>query len=259
MKRSCIYFANIMHHRLRPRIHRFRYKVYSWLVDLDELDALDQELPLFSRNKRNFLSFYDHDYGDGSDLDLKQQVTRQLLANGMESPTRIALLCFPRVFGYVFNPLSIYFCYREDGSLLAVLHEVSNTFGERHTYIIPCNKQYQAGDIIRQSVNKAMHVSPFMAMDYRYGFRLKLPEKSLMVAINMVDSEGIAFSAVLSGRRMDLSHKTVLRQLINMPFMTFKVTAAILWQAARLYCKGLKVYRHKPRSESVSSSLGISR
>ncbi|MDD7805523.1 MAG: DUF1365 domain-containing protein [Endozoicomonas sp. (ex Botrylloides leachii)] len=256
MKNSCMYSVNVYHHRLRPKAHRFVYKVSSWLIDLDELDELDQSLRYFSRNKPNWLSFYDKDYGDGSITPLKQQVCQQLLAHNIELPDRVSLLCFPRMLGYSFNPLSVYFCYNRNNVLLAVLYEVSNTFDERHTYIIPCYYRLEDLYTIRQRANKKMHVSPFMAMDYCYGFRVKPPKKSLSIAINMKDADGIVFFASMTGERLEISNKGVLKQFIKMPLMTFKVMFGILWEAARLYFKGLKVYRYQPKAERVSSSLG---
>ncbi|MDB2384348.1 DUF1365 domain-containing protein [Endozoicomonas sp.] len=259
MMNSCMYSAVLYHHRLRPKVHRFRYKLTPWLIDLDEVDDLSRSLRFFSRNQRNWLAFYDKDYGDGSSTPLKQQVCQQLLAYGAEPPARVSLLCLPRVLGYSFNPLSVYFCYRQDDSLSAVLYEVSNTFGERHTYVIPCHQTSADTDTIRQTAYKKMHVSPFMGMDYHYGFRLKSPHKSLSVAINMRDTEGVAFFASMTGDRLRLGNKMVLKQLCKMPLMTFKVMTGILWEAARLYLKGLKVYQHQPKDERVSSSMGHNR
>ncbi|WP_263079434.1 DUF1365 domain-containing protein [Endozoicomonas sp. Mp262] len=257
MKHSCLYLASVMHQRIRPRRHGFRYGVTSWLVDLDELDELAGQLRLFSRNRFNLLSFYDRDYGDRSGSDLKAQVIALLQDKGVSKPDRVSLLCFPRVFGYVFNPLSIYFCYRPDGSISAILHEVSNTFGERHTYIIPCNGHYRERDIIRQRAGKEMHVSPFMAMDYQYGFRIKPPGEQLLVGITMADTKGLMFSAVLKGNRKPLTDWGLTAQLATMPLMTVKITVGILWEATRLYIKGLKIFKHKPAKKAVSSSYGV--
>ncbi len=251
------YSATVMHQRIRPRRHRFSYQVNPWLVDLDEIDELADRLKLFSRNRFNLFAFYDRDYGDKSGIDLKKQVARHIQTQGVGEPVKVKLLCFPRVLGYVFNPLCIYFCYRADGSVSAILHEVSNTFGERHTYITVCNRSYQEGDTIRQRANKKMHVSPFMAMDYQYGFRLKPPGERLVVGINMADREGVLFTAVLKGEKTHLNNKTAAIQLMKMPFMTFKVMTGILWEAARLYVKGLKVYKHQPAKTPVNSSVGM--
>ena len=254
MSRSCIYQGKVMHHRLRPKKHRFVYNIASWLIDLDELPQLDRDMRFFSWNRWNLFAIRHSDYGDGSGRDLKNQVCELLEQNGLGTPDKVSLLCYPRILGYTFNPLSVYFCRAADGSDLAVVYEVSNTFGERHSYVIPCASSYDG--IIRQTVAKSLHVSPLMSMDCQYRFRLRPPGRSLSLGISLYDSEGSLFSAVFTGTRQPMNDRQLVRQLLVFPFMTVKVIAAIHWEALRLWLKGLKIYRHKPAARLYQTSRG---
>src|SRR5262249_54603493 len=158
---SCLYTGHVTHHRLRPKVHRLRYRVFWMLLDLDEIDGLSGRLRLFARNRFNLTSFFDADYGDGSTIPLQQQAEARLGEAGCNAAdVRIKLLTMPRILGYGFNPLSIYFCYRPDDSLEAVIYEVHNTFGERHSYVLPGHGATAA--TIEQSCAKDFFVSPFL-------------------------------------------------------------------------------------------------
>jgi len=143
---STLYVGSVMHRRLRPRRHRLRYRVFWMLLDLDEIERLPRVLRLFSHNRFNAVSFHDADHGDGSATPLRAQVERHLAAAGIAlGGGAIRLLCMPRILGYGFNPLSVYFCYQRSGLLAAILYEVHNTFGERHSYLIPTGGPVSAG------------------------------------------------------------------------------------------------------------------
>ena len=196
--RSTLYAGAVMHRRLRPRPHRLRYRVFWMLLDLDEIDRLSRHLRLFSYNRFNAVSFYDADHGDGSCRPLRAQVERHLKTAGIDlDGGAIRLLCMPRVFGYGFNPLSVYFCYRNDGSLAALLYEVHNTFKERHSYLIPVAARV---DIVDQQCRKKFYVSPFMDMDMSYRFRVALPGDRVSVAINAADRDGPLLAAAFERR-----------------------------------------------------------
>ena len=170
------------------------------LLDLDEIEQLPRSLRLFSHNRFNAVSFFDTDHGDGSDRPLRAQVEEQLKSAGIEPDGgAIRLFCMPRVFGYGFNPLSVYFCYQRDGSLAAILYEVHNTFRERHAYLIPVDRA--AGAVIDQHCRKGFYVSPFMDMDMSYTFRVAVPDQRVMVAIRAADHEGLLLAAALTGER----------------------------------------------------------
>lgn len=239
---SALYFGEVMHKRLRPFVHAFRYRVFSLFIDLDELDACDRELRLFSHNRWNLVSFHDRDHGARDGTALRPWIDTQLAAAGIElagGPVRI--LCFPRVFGYVFSPLSIWFCHHADGSLRAILYEVRNTFGGKHGYLIPVAREQAGGGPVVQSADKRFYVSPFIAMDSRYHFRLAVPGERLAVAIRQDVAAGSQLIARQTGRRRPLSDASLLRALFAYPLMTTKVIGSIHWQALRLWIKGAKI------------------
>jgi DUF1365 family protein len=235
---SGVYEGAVYHKRLRPRIHAFRYRVFSLLLDLDELPALDRGLRLFSHNRWNLFSFMDRDHGGGRTDSLRTWVQERLAGVGIAIPNgRVTLLCYPRILGYVFNPLSVYFCHRADGALAAVIYEVSNTFGERHAYVLP-NAENGAG-AVRQSCHKAFYVSPFNDVSGGYRFRLLPPADRVSIHIDQQDSGGALFRAGFSGRRGGLSDRALLGLALRYPLMTVKVIAAIHWEAFRLLIKGV--------------------
>ena len=148
----------------------------------------------------------------------------------------------PRVFGYGFNPLSVYFCYQRDGSLAAILYEVHNTFGERHSYLIPVERA--AGAVIDQRCQKLFYVSPFMDMAMSYAFRVAVPDERISVAIRAADRDGLLLVAALSGNRRALTDMALLRVLVAFPLLTLKVVVAIHWHALRLLLKGFRLRPH---------------
>ncbi|MGH7089323.1 MAG: DUF1365 domain-containing protein [Stellaceae bacterium] len=248
---SALYFGTVTHQRLRPVKHELRYRVFSMLLDLDELPRLAKTLRLLSHNRFNLYSLYDRDHGARADRPLRAQVEAQLARAGLDDGSgNIRLLCFPRMLGYVFNPLSIYFCHRADGALRAILYEVSNTFGQHHSYLIPVKGEAQP---IRQSCDKGFYVSPFMEMESRYEFRLAAPEERLAVYIRQSDPQGPILHASLEGRRAILSDANLARAFVRYPLMTVKVIAGIHWEALRLWRKGVTFHRRPaPPLESVT-------
>jgi hypothetical protein len=222
------------------------------LLDLDEIGRLPDSLRLFSHNRFNAVSFHDSDHGDGGGLPLREQVNRHLRSAGIDiNDGPIRLLCMPRIFGYGFNPLSIYFCYQPGGFLAAILYEVHNTFGERHSYLIPVEPG--AGAVIDQHCQKVFYVSPFMDMNLRYAFRVAAPAERVSVAIDTADKDGPLLFAALSGRRAALTDTALLRVLTTYPLSTLKVIGAIHWHALRMWLKGFKLRQHpKPPSVPVT-------
>jgi DUF1365 family protein len=241
--RSSLYVGSVAHRRLRPKRHYLRHAAFWLLLDLDEIAALPARLKLFSRRRFNAVSFYDTDHGNTSDESLRAQVDRHLAVAGIElNGGRVLLLCMPRIFGYVFNPLSIYFCYRSDGLLAALLYEVRNTFGERHSYLIAAGTPHDS--VQRQSCDKCFYVSPFMDMKLQYDFRVVEPAEHVSVVVSARDAQGPIIVASLVGRRAPLSDAVLLRLLLRIPFLTLKVIGAIHWHALRMWLKG---YALKPR------------
>lgn len=240
---SALYFGQVTHRRLRPKPHQFAYRVFSMLLDLDELADLDRSSRLFSYNRAGLFSFHDRDHGFG-DGDLRHLVNAQLAGAGIDiDGGPIRLLCYPRLFGYVFNPITVYFCHWSDGSLAAMIYQVDNTFGDRHSYVIPVAKD--VGRAIHQQCDKVLHVSPFMSMDMIYRFRIAPPDASVAVAVEVLDAEGPILEALFVGRRVELTDRALALAFLRYPLMTFKVIAAIHWEAFRLWRKGL-CFRRRP-------------
>ncbi|HUN97225.1 MAG TPA: DUF1365 family protein [Bradyrhizobium sp.] len=245
MPSSCLYVGHVVHHRLRPRVHRLRYRAFWMLLDLDEIDRLSDQLNLFSRNSFNLISFFDRDHGDGSDIPLRQQVESMLRSAGCQSTQlTIRLLCMPRILGYGFNPLSVYFCYRTDGSLEAIIHEVHNTFGERHSYLIPSHGT--ASEIVEQSCCKEFFVSPFLGMDMSYAFRILLPKAKVSIAIQGKQHDQTVIAASLAGTHSELADGTLLSAFLRHPLLTLKVISGIHWHALRLVIKGFRIHVRPP-------------
>ena len=246
---SALYLGQVMHHRLQPKVHRFRYRVFSLLLDLDELDTLDRRLRLFSRNRFNLFSFHDRDHGNGSG-DVKADIEQLLASEGIDlGGGRIRLLCYPRLLGYVFNPLSVYYCEDAGGTLRAQLCEVTNTFGQRHSYLLPVDADSPQR---RPAVDKCFYVSPFMPMDCRYRFRLVPPGEGVALHIEQSRNDQRIFVASFTGRRRALSDSALLRAWLSHPLMTLKVIAGIHWEALRLWLKGLPL---QPRPEPPARAV----
>jgi hypothetical protein len=249
--RSALYVGAVFHHRLRPKPHHFRYRMFWLLLDLDEIDELGRQLRLFSRACFNATSFYDRDHGDGSDQSLRAQIEQHLACAGITAQVgTVDLLCMPRIFGYGFNPLSVFYCYARDGRLSALIYEVHNTFGERHTYVIPVT-----GDAapVQQACDKNFYVSPFLDMDMAYDFRTTRPSDTLSVAIRGADGGGPLINTGLTAERQELTDVALFRLMLSHPFLTLKVIGAIHWHALRLWIKGIAARPHPaPREPAVT-------
>ena len=254
MPRSAIYDGVVMHQRLRPKRHRLRYQVFCLLLDLDELPALDRRVGLFGFNRPAPISFFNRDHGPTTDEPLRPWAEACLRDAGLTPDGGpIRLLCYPRIFGFTFNPLSTYFCYRQCGALQAVLYEVCNTFKERHTYIIPVDDQ--AAAVVRQRCSKSLYVSPFNGMEADYHFRIVPPGADVRITIRQEDTNGLLLAAAFRGVRQNLTTGNLARMLVRFPFMTFKIVAAIHWEAFLLWLKGMRVVDHKPAAQAVASSV----
>jgi DUF1365 family protein len=251
---SALYRGGVMHRRLRPRAHQLNYRVFWLLLDLAEIDGLDRRLRLFSRNRFNLLSFHDRDHGDGSGTALRPQIEDFLMRAGIDiGGGPIRLLTMPRVLGYVFNPISLYYCHQADGRLAAMVYEVTSTFGVRHAYVIPVPSEDQAAGLIRQGAAKALYVSPFMGMEMDYVFRGHAPGQRLDLTIDGLDAEGVLITAAMSGERRPLQDRQLWAAALALPLMTLKVMVAIHWEALKLWLKGVRLTRQPPPArESVT-------
>ena len=246
---SALFVGHVVHSRLRPRRHRFCYRCFWMLFDLDELPKLDRELRLFSHDRSNLFSFCNADHGAGGDAPIRTQATHHLLEAGIDIGTgKVLLLAMPRILGYGFNPLSIYFCYRPDGSLAALICEVHNTFQERHSYLIATDDCKGASEFALR-FEKHFHVSPFLAMDLTYDFTVTEPAEAVRVAVRAFDREGVLLNASLAGARVPLTDLTLLKVFVTHPLLTLKVIAAIHWEALRLWWKGIRLVSRPPPPE----------
>lgn len=244
MSASALYAGPVLHRRMRPRAHRLRYRIFLLLLDLDEIDGLAARSRVFARNRFNLLAFHDRDHGDGSEIPLRRQVERHLEAAGLDNAgASIRLLTLPRVLGYVFNPISVYFCHRADGTLGAILYEVSNTFGERHGYLIPVEGD---GSRVRQSCRKRLYVSPFIGMEMRYDFSVAPPGAGVTIAIAEHDATGLLLTASFAGTRRPFRDRELLRAFLAHPLLTLKVMGGIHWEALRLWLKGVPLTERPP-------------
>jgi DUF1365 family protein len=252
---NAIYAGYVAH--ARPGKHRLRYRVFMLALDLDEIDAKDARLRFFSHNRANLLSLHDRDHGDRIVAPIKPQIEAKLREAGIAwTGGRIVLLAMPRLFNYVFNPLSVYFCWRSDGSLAALAHEVSNTFGERHFYVLPPREEDGA---IRQTCDKAFFVSPFLDMGLRYEFRITPPGDVVRVAMTVKSGEDVALTASFTGAYHALTDANLLRAWASHPAMTLKVIAGIHWEALKMWVKGIRfVGRPKLRLDVPPSRLAPS-
>jgi uncharacterized protein len=251
--RSALFAGHVVHQRTRPKRHRLRYSVFYLALDLEEAQIVSRALRLFSVNRFNIFSFHDSDHGDGSRRPLLEQIRAKLRAAEFDADGAIILLTIPRMLGYAFNPLNLYFCYRKNGALAAILYEVNNTFGQRHTYLIPATPD--ADGLVRQESAKSLYVSPFLDTDMSYAFVVAPPSERVAISIIARDKEGPILIAKLSGDRIPLTDTTLLRALFAYPFLTLKVVAAIHWEALRLWLKGVGLTR-RPEQSNDQTTLG---
>lgn len=241
----CVYEGAVTHRRYKPKTHFLRYRVFSMLFDLDLLDLADKRLTLFSRNTFNLFSFYDRDHGNGKPSDLAAHIREELGKAGFTSIERIMLLCYPRILGYAFNPLSVYYCYDSAGALQVMLYEVRNTFGGRHAYLIPAGQEAAAIGV-DQTAQKKFHVSPFIDMEMTYRFRLSPPLERINLSIETIDDESVVLNARFSGVRKTVTDDVLWRVFWRYPLMTVKVIAGIHWEALKLLAKGLRLRPGSP-------------
>ena len=237
---SCIYNGEVTHTRFKPVRHFLKYKTFSLLIDLDEINLLDKSIGIFSHNKFNIFSFYDKDHGDRDGGNLKNWVISNLKKFQIkEKITNIKVLCYPRILGYVFNPLSIFYCYEKD-KLVAIFYEVKNTFNEQHTYIFKIKNNEE----IIQKCRKKFYVSPFMDMETFYNFKLLNPKDKLSVFIKQTDADGTVLTATQTGDKKEFSFKQLAINFLKYPLMTIKIISSIHYEALLLWKKGA-IYRKR--------------
>ena len=248
-----LYPGEVMHARLKPLGHRFVYTVFSLLVDIDRLAEIGRMTWLLKVNRRGLSSFHESDHVERQGETLRGFADRLLAAAGLEKPAaRILLLAYPRIFGYVFNPISVYFCYDDAGALVALIYAVRNTFGERHAYVAPI----EPGDLsqagVQQTRTKIFHVSPFIDMGARYHFHIMPPGKVVRLRIHETQSGEALLSATFAGKAQPLGTAQLAACLLKFPLMTWKIVAGIHWEALKLWFKGARFRSSPPVADTVS-------
>ena len=239
---ASLYRGKVMHARMKPKVHRFTYRVYALLIDLDRLAQASRQSGLFSVNRFNLLSFYERDFGAGAATGLRAHVNSALAQAGMPGGcARVALLCYPRLLGFAFNPLTVYYCFDDGDALCALIYEVRNTFGQKHSYVAPVRPGEVDAPGVRQERDKLFYVSPFLDMPLHYRFRLSKPGAALSLRILENDATGPVLAATFSGTQERLTTSSLLRAFFAVPLLTFKIVAAINFEALRLWLKGVTI------------------
>jgi len=239
---SAIYNGKVIHKRFKPRLHFFKYKVFSLLIDLSELNILDKNISFFSYNRFNLISFFDKDHGERDGTSLVEWVKKNLNENKIDHENiKIKLLCYPRILGYVFNPLSVFYVYNKKEELISILYEVKNTFGEQHTYIFKVGND----NLLEHNCEKKFHVSPFIEMNCNYFFRILKPAQRISVIIDQYQLNEKILYASQDGIREDFTSLELIKSYLKHPLMTFKIISAIHFEAFKLWTKGIKFIKKK--------------
>lgn len=248
-----LYPGKVMHARLKPFGHRFNYRVFSMLIDLDRLNDAAQCAALFSINRFNLSAFYEKDHlPERGETSLRAHINKLVEDAGLQKPERVHLLAYPRLFGFAFNPISVYFCYNNNQQLTAAIYEVRNTFGERHTYVCAVEKGELTAAGLRQERTKIFYVSPFIGMGARYHFRVTPPGDKVKLRIFETEDNEPLLAATFIGDAHPMSNMTLAKQLAQFPLMTFKIVAGIHWEALKLWIKGAKFFSRGAPPQPVS-------
>lgn len=250
-KAACIYRCQVMHRRYHPISYHFNYRVFSLLIDIDRLADAEQQSTLFSIDKPNLFSFHQKDHLPDGETSLRNWANKTLLTKNIDARgLRIRLLCMPRMLGWGFDPLSVWYCDTPDGQPVAAICEVHNTFGERHCYVLDATHSAWP---LRSSTEKIFHVSPFIAVEGSYAFSLDQPGESLRIAIQQIQGEQVILGATQRGTREPLSNPALLSIFFRIPLQTLKVLGAIHWHALKVWLRGVTLHRKpEPPLEEIS-------
>ncbi|MEP1934650.1 MAG: DUF1365 domain-containing protein [Roseibium sp.] len=247
-----LYSGSVMHTRMKPKEHRFTYSVFSMLMDIDRLEDAAKTSWLFSIGRFNLLSFHQKDHGKRDGSSLRTHIDQLLRRESIAPPVRILLLAYPRLLGYGFNPLSVFYAYDDTDRLTALVYEVRNTFGGLHTYVAPVRAGQVSDAGVRQDQPKEFYVSPFLDMEQHYHFRMLPPGKSVRVRILEKDPEGPILSATFAGDHRPANTWNILRECVRVPFLSFKIMAAIHWEAFKIWRKRIP-FQSRPTEDSVGA------
>lgn len=251
---SQLYIGQVMHQRFFPMEYKFKYQVFSLKVDVDSFYAEQKKVSWLGFNRFNLVSLYQRDFGARDDTPWRTWFESMVRSYGIEQPIkRIELVCMPRYLGFTFNPLAMWYGYNNNDELIAVIAEVSNTFGQWHHYVLTQNGTPLATKI-SATADKVFHVSPFMNMDCRYRFALQKPDKTYQVGIYETENNKPLLNAVQVGKAQDLTTKNLLAVAIKFPFNTLKVVALIHWWALKIWLKGGKFHKTPRHLQKVQHS-----
>ncbi|MFO1131790.1 MAG: DUF1365 domain-containing protein [Hyphomicrobiales bacterium] len=238
MAESCLYHGEVVHRRLNPVLHALRYRVFNLFADVDSLEELSRSLRLFGYNRLNLFSIMDRNHGPGDGTPVREHAWRLVRrTEDGEAVHRIFMFCYPSVLGYVFNPLTVYYGLDAEDRLRLMIYEVNNTFGGRHSYVLP------VGDTLAQTAPKHFFVSPFNAVEGNYTFNFTAPGEKMALGVALSVGGTPVLKAYVSGIRKPLTDANLLRSFLSVPLLTLKVTAAIHLHAAMLWWKGLRFIR----------------
>lgn len=255
---AILYSLHVMHRRHVAPLYRFVYKIFSVLFDIDQLDALHRRHGLFSHNRFNVFSVHDADHGRGEVGGLRRWAEEICATQGIAlAGGRIRLLAQPRMFGWAFNPVSFWYCEHADGTLRAVIAEVRNTFGEKHSYLLSSASQRvgaSAGLPLPYAVvlekEKCFHVSPLFDLVGRYHFKFGEPGEQLAVQLNETREGVPLIDTAMAGQARPFSDAEIVRQVVRMPVQALKVLIGIHWQALKIWSRGARFHK-KPNPPSA--------
>jgi len=241
---SCLYECSVMHHRLAPKVHHFRHDLFMFWLDLDELDSAARRIFFLSHNRANLYAFRDDDHLPSGASALKTRLIDWLAQNGVQFDPRgrICLLTLPRVLGYVFNPISVYFGFDPSGAPVCAVAEVGNTFGEMKLYLLGPD-DFGDDHVFSRITVKNFYVSPFSALDLKFEFKLGVPGEALALFVDDWDGAEKTLITSLTGRRAPLTNRRLLWLTIKCPLVTLKVISLIHWHALLLWMKRVPFHR----------------
>lgn len=248
---SCLYRATVMHNRLEPKKHRFHYGLFFFYLNLDTWDTELKRIPVVSKNRFNLFGFYDKDHLQSdvkNPIPLRESLNNWLRDQGIEKlPARVMLLTHLRVLGYVFNPVSFYYCFDENEKPLYAVAEVRNTFHEMKLYLL--DQSHFDGKSFKKRQPKLFYVSPFIAHDAEFDFSLFVPGEKLNIRIDDYNNQKRIFLSTLTGVQKPLSTGRLLGFGLRFPFITLQVITLIHWHAFRLWLKKIRFFRKAEHPE----------
>ena len=245
---SCLYRAQVMHHRLEPKQHRFHYNVFMFYLDLSEIDAIARKFLFISRNKFNYFSFKDSEHlqlpreKPDQSKNINEHITNYIRQNGIKDEiARIMLLTNLNILGYNFNPVSFYFVFGKQEEPLCAIAEVSNTFGEMKPFFL--GKEFFDGSNFHLNTKKYFYVSPFIEHDVNFDFNIEIPGEKMNIKIDDYRDDKRFFISTLTGDKKEMTNARLFWYSLRFPFITLQIISLIHWNAFRLWLKKIKYYK----------------